>query len=155
LKEKRGKKFTTLFLLILLCFSIATGLLNVPSVHATGVSTSLIGNLESVVSEVNYTNDIDAIYQSMVVGETILQQLINAYNALPTEIFSGSDCNSLQVASEVLYWTPILAKLGYTNETTIEWVLNSQAMMSDGLPYCYNDGSSEAFLVYDRYLILA
>ena len=72
-------------------------------------------------------------------------------------LFSASDCNSLQVASEVLYWTPILAKLGYTNETTIEWALNSQAMMSDGLPYCYNDVSSgqEAFLVYDRYLILA
>jgi plastocyanin len=155
LKEISGKKFTTLFLLILLGSSIVAGLFYVPSVHATGVSTSLIGNLESVVSAVNYTSNIDAIYQGMIVGETTLQQLINAYNALPTESFSGSDCQSLQIASEVLYWTPILAKLGYTNETTIKWALNSQAMMNDGLPYCYNDGSSEAFLVYDRYLILA
>ena len=131
-----------------------TPLISIPEVHAAGGNSSLIGSLETIVNSVNYTSDIDAIYQGMIVGETTLQQLINAYNALPTESFSGSDCNSLQIASEVLYWTPILAKLGYTNETTIEWALNSQAMMSDGLPYCYNDGSSKAFLVYDRYLIL-
>ena len=50
------------------------------------------------------------------------------------------------------------AKLGYTNETTIKWALNSQVMMSNGLPDTGADtlgGSPEAFLVYDRYLILA
>ena len=152
MKKIRGKKSTTLFLLILLSSSIVAGLFNVPPVRATGVSSSLIGNLESVVGAVNYTSNIDTIYQGMIVGETTLQQLINAYNALPTGSYIDT---GVSVASTVLYWTPIMAKLGYTNQTTIEWALDNQTMMSDGLPYTYLDGSQEAFLVYDRYMILA
>ena len=87
MKKIRVRKFATFLLLVLLGFSIVAGLFNVPSVHATGVSTSLIGNLESVVGAVNYNSDIDSIYLGMIVGETTLQQLINAYNALPTESF--------------------------------------------------------------------
>jgi hypothetical protein len=98
--------------------------------------------LESVVSAVNYTSDIDSIYQSMIIGETSIQQLINAYNALTNP-------------TTILQWTPILSKLGYVNQTTIEWALDNQQMMSDGLPYTYLVGSREAFLVYDRYMILA
>ena len=154
MKKIRGKKSTTLFLLILLSSSVVAGLFSVPSVRATGVSSSLIGNLESVVGAVNYTSDIDTIYQGMIVGETTLQQLINAYNALPAGSYIDT---GVSVASTVLYWTPIMAKLGYTNQTTIEWALKAQAMLSNGLPYTYNDpyNSQEAFLLYDRYMILA
>ncbi len=163
MKKIRGKKFATLFLLVLLCFSMVAGLfktplISIPEVHATGDNSSLIGNLETIVNSVNYTSNIDAIYQGMIVGETTLQQLINAYNALPTEPFAGTGENGVQQATTVLYWTPILAKLGYTNETTIKWALNSQVIMSNGLPDTGADtlGSSPAaFLVYDRYLILA
>ena len=87
MKKIRGKKFTTLFLLVLLCFSMVAGLfkiplISIPEVHATGDDSSLIGSLETIVNSVNYTSDIDAIYQGMIVGETSMQQLINAYNAL-------------------------------------------------------------------------
>ena len=130
----------------------------IASAHASNIenNSSLIGSLESVINSVNYTSDIEATYQGMMVGKTSMQQLINAYNSLTTATgFGGSGEDGLQYATEVLQWTPIMQKLGYENQTTIEWALNSQVMMSDGLPYCYNDGATEAFLVYDRYLILA
>ncbi|MGA2680531.1 MAG: hypothetical protein ABSF44_01875 [Candidatus Bathyarchaeia archaeon] len=147
MKKIRGKKFTTIFLLALLCFSMVAGLFKVslifiPEVHATGGDSSLIGSLETIVNSVDYANDIDDVYQGMIVGESSMQQLINAYNALTT-------------ATLVFQWTPILSKLGYVNQTTIEWALDNQQMMSDGLPYTYLNGSKEAFLVYDRYMILA
>jgi len=150
LEKIRGKKFTTLFLFTLLCFGIVAGLfktplISIPEVHATGVNSSLVGNLETIVNAVNYTSDIDAIYQGIIVGETSMQQLINAYNALTNP-------------TTILQWTPILSKLGYANQTTIEWALDNQPMMSNGLPNTGADslsGSSQAFLVYDRFLILA
>ena len=120
-------------------------LISIPEVHATGGNSSLIGSLETIVNSVNYTNDIDAVYQGMIVGETSMQQLINAYNALTNP-------------TTILQWTPILSKLGYANQTTIEWALDNQQMMSDGLPNTGTDslsGSSQSFLVYDRFLILA
>ena len=86
-------------------------LISIPEVHATGDNSSLIGNLETIVNSVNYTSDIDAIYQGMIVGETTLQQLINAYNALPTEPFAGTGENGVQQATTVLYWTPIMQNL--------------------------------------------
>jgi hypothetical protein len=150
LRKNRGKKFTTLFLLTLLCFSMVAGLfkislISIPEVQATEVNSSLIGNLETIVNAVNYTSDIDAIYQGMIVGETSMQQLINAYNALTNP-------------TTILQWTPILSKLGYANQTTIEWALDNQQMMSNGLPNTGADslsGSSQSFLIYDRFLILA
>jgi hypothetical protein len=119
----------------------------IATVHASNAesNSSLIGSLETIVNAVNYTNDIDAVYQGMIVGKTSMQQLINAYNALSSP-------------TSILQWTPILSKLGYANQTTIEWALNNQQMMSDGLPNTGADslsGSSQAFLVYDRFLILA
>ncbi len=116
-----------------------------PEVHAAGSNSSLIGNLETIVNSVNYNDDIDAVYQGMIVGETTMQQLINAYNALTN-------------ATLILQWTPILSKLGYVDQTTIEWALDNQQMMSDGLPNTGTDslsGASQSFFVYDRFLILA
>ena len=147
MKKIRGKKVAVLFLLVLLGFSTVAGLfkipvISIPEVHAAEGNSSLVGNLETIVDSVNYTEDIDAIYQGMIVGETSMQQLINAYNALTFPM-------------TVLEWTPILSKLGYVNQTTIEWALDNQQMMSNGLPYTYWDGSKEAFDVNDRYMILA
>jgi hypothetical protein len=116
-------------------------LISIPEVHAAEDNSSLIGNLETIVNSVNYTNDIDAVYQGMIVGETSMQQLINVYNALTNPTI-------------ILQWTPILSKLGYVNQTTIEWALDNQQMMSDGLPYTWWDGFHETFLVDDRYMIL-
>ena len=109
-----------------------------------GVSSSLVGSLETIVNSVNCPSGIDSVYQGMIVGQTSMQQLISAYNALTNP-------------TAVLQWTPILSKLGYANQTTVEWALDQQ-MMSDGLPNTGADGlsgSSQAFLVYNRFLILA
>ena len=139
------KSLTVIIAVILVSSSIAAGLFNVPSARATELSSSLMSNLESVVNAVNYTSDINAIYQGMIVDQTSMQQLINAYNALTNP-------------TTILQWTPILSKLGYVNQTEIEWALDNQQMMSNGLPNTGADsltGSSQAFLVYDRFLILA
>ncbi len=146
----RGKRITALFLLVLICLSMFDGvftaqLISIPEVRATGDNSSLIGNLETIVNLVDYTSDIDAVYQGMIVGETSMQQLIDAYNALANP-------------TTILQWTPVLSKLGYANQTTIEWALDNQQMMSNGLPNTGTDslsGSLQAFFVYDRFLILA
>jgi len=150
MKLIRRKKICAIFLLVLLRFSMVaclfkTPLISAPEVYAAGINSSLIGNLEAVVNSVNYSSDIDAVYQGMIVGETSMQQLINAYNALISP-------------SDILLWTPILSKLGYSNQTEVEWALDNQPTMSDGLPNTGADtlsGSSQAFLVYNRFLILA
>ena len=133
-------------LLVLLSFSSTSGLhkiplISIPQVYAVGDNSSLIGNLETIVNAVNYTEGIDVIYQGMMVGQTSMQQLINAYNSLTDPM-------------AILKWTPILSKLGYINQTTIEWALDNQHIMGNGLPGTYSDGFQEAFLVSDRYMIL-
>jgi len=108
-------------------------------------SSSLIGNLETIVSAVNYASSIDAVYQGMMVGKATMQQLVNAYNSLANP-------------TAILQWTPIMSKLGYSNQTTVEWALDNQQMMSNGLPDTGADsltGSPQSYLVYDRFLVLA
>lgn len=146
MKKISGKKFTAVFLLVLLSVSTLSGLFkiplsSIPEVYAAGDNSSLIGNLETIVNSVNYTDGIDTVYQGMLVGETSMQQLMNAYNTLTNPM-------------TILKWTPILSKLGYVNQTTIEWALDNQQMMSNGLPSTYSDGFQDAFLVSDRYMIL-
>ncbi|MGO8807010.1 MAG: hypothetical protein ACLQO7_10500 [Candidatus Bathyarchaeia archaeon] len=138
------KKGISLIAVVLISF---LGLSFIETAHPSNLSdnSSLIGNLETVVNSVNYASDINAVYQGMIVEKTSMQQLINAYNALMNPI-------------TILQWTPILSKLGYANQTTIKWALDAQQMMSDGLPNTGADslsGSSKAFLVYDRFLIIA
>ena len=86
-----------------------------------------------------------------------MQQLINAYNALPTSYWICWEWRGwFAVCNGSFAVDSYNAKVGYENQTTIEWALNSQVMMSDGLPYiAIMMVVTEAFLVYDRYLILA